>query len=86
MTGATVILVDDVLFTGRTIKAALDELFDHGRPGKVELAVLVDRQDLRLPIHADYVGLTVEARANETVSVSFAPDSIRISPMAAAAG
>src|SRR4051812_12101755 len=54
---ATVILIDDVLFSGRTVKAALDELFDHGRPAKVELAVLVDRGQRLLPIPADYVGL-----------------------------
>jgi pyrimidine operon attenuation protein/uracil phosphoribosyltransferase len=57
--GATIILVDDVLFSGRTVKAALDELFDHGRPAKVELAVLVDRGGRRLPLHADYAGITL---------------------------
>lgn len=57
--GATVILVDDVLFSGRTIKAAMDELFDHGRPEKVELAVLVDRGGHRLPICSNYVGITL---------------------------
>jgi pyrimidine operon attenuation protein/uracil phosphoribosyltransferase len=70
VTGATVILVDDVLFTGRTIKASLDELFDHGRPAQVELAVLVDRGGRRLPIAADYVGLVLEARADEVVDVT----------------
>lgn len=68
--GATVILVDDVLFSGRTVKAALDELFDHGRPAKVELAVLADRGGRMLPLAADYVGLTVEAAADEKVSVT----------------
>jgi pyrimidine operon attenuation protein/uracil phosphoribosyltransferase len=67
--GASVILVDDVLFTGRTIKAALDELFDHGRPARVELAVLVDRGDRRLPISADYAGLRLAARPDEKVIV-----------------
>ncbi len=57
--GAQVILVDDVLFSGRTIKAALDELFDHGRPDSVELAVLVDRGGHRLPLCADYIGITL---------------------------
>lgn len=58
--GATVVLVDDVLFSGRTVKAALDELFDHGRPARVELAVLVDRGGRRLPIHADYTGIRLD--------------------------
>jgi pyrimidine operon attenuation protein/uracil phosphoribosyltransferase len=68
--GASVILVDDVLFSGRTVKAALDELFDHGRPTKVELAVLVDRGGRRLPLSADYVGVTVAARESEKVVVN----------------
>ena len=68
--GATVILVDDVLFSGRTVKAALDELFDHGRPAKVELAVLVDRGHHRLPITADYTGLTLTTSADEKVVVT----------------
>ncbi|MBI4625209.1 MAG: bifunctional pyr operon transcriptional regulator/uracil phosphoribosyltransferase PyrR [Verrucomicrobia bacterium] len=89
--GATVILVDDVLFTGRTVKAALDELFDHGRPAKVELAILVDRGGRRMPVAADYCGLTVAAGDNEKVVVHLDPtnfkrDSIRIEPMGAAVG
>jgi pyrimidine operon attenuation protein/uracil phosphoribosyltransferase len=68
--GATVILVDDVLFSGRTVKAALDELFDHGRPGTVELAVLVDRGSRKLPIVADFAGTTIEAAESEDVVVS----------------
>ncbi len=80
---ATVILVDDVLFSGRTVKAALDELFDHGRPTKVELAVLVDRGGRRLPIGADYVGLTIAATERENVVVALNPshpnrDEIRV--------
>ncbi|SDR65715.1 bifunctional pyr operon transcriptional regulator/uracil phosphoribosyltransferase PyrR [Opitutus sp. GAS368] len=67
--GATVILVDDVLYSGRTVKAALDELFDHGRPTRVELAVLVDRGGRRLPIAADYIGLGVTATEDEKVEV-----------------
>ncbi|HYC70579.1 MAG TPA: bifunctional pyr operon transcriptional regulator/uracil phosphoribosyltransferase PyrR [Opitutaceae bacterium] len=83
--GATVILVDDVLHSGRTVKAALDELFDHGRPGRVELAVLVDRGGRRLPVAADYCGLTIEARESEKVVVhldekSPARDSVSIRP------
>jgi pyrimidine operon attenuation protein/uracil phosphoribosyltransferase len=69
VTGATVILVDDVLQSGRTIKAALDELFDHGRPAKVELAVLVDRGGRTLPVAADYIGLTLQAGPDEKVTV-----------------
>jgi len=69
VSGATIILVDDVLFSGRTVKAALDELFDHGRPAKVELAVLVDRGCRLLPVAADYAGLTLTAGASEQVAV-----------------
>ena len=81
--GANVILVDDVLFSGRTGKAALDELFDHGRPAKVELAVLVDRGGRLLPIAADYAGLKVTATPSEKVVVFLDPsdpalDSIRL--------
>lgn len=67
--GAVVILVDDVLFTGRTVKAALDELFDHGRPARVELAVLIDRGGRRLPVAADYTGLTLPAPESERISL-----------------
>lgn len=82
--GATVILIDDVLFSGRTVKAALDELFDHGRPAKVELAVLADRGGHLLPITADYVGIKLEEVPPETaVRIRIdeshpAHDSIRI--------
>lgn len=68
--GATVILVDDVLFSGRTVKAALDELFDHGRPAKVELAILVDRGGRRLPFAADFTGLTLDTADKEKVIVT----------------
>ena len=74
VTGAHIILVDDVLFTGRTIKAALDELFDHGRPASVELAVLADRGERRLPIAADYIGVTVQAGPDEIVTVTLDPN------------
>ncbi len=66
---AAVILVDSVLFSGRTVKAALDELFDHGRPAGVELAVLVDRAGRRLPITADYSGLNLITTADNKVVV-----------------
>lgn len=71
--GATVILVDDVLFSGRTVKAALDEIFDHGRPAKVELAVLVDRGGRMLPVAADYTGLALDVTATEKVVVHLDP-------------
>ena len=86
VTGALIVLVDDVLFTGRTVKAALDELFDHGRPARVELAVLVDRGQRRLPVAPDYVGLTLAAAAEEEVTVTLAAggasgaDAVRIAP------
>jgi len=83
--GATVILVDDVLYSGRTVKAALDELFDHGRPTRVELAVLADRGGRRLPVAADYCGLTVTATETEKVVVTLdathpAKDSLAVLP------
>ena len=66
----TVVLIDDVLFTGRTIKAALDVLLDYGRPAKVELCVLVDRKEHRqFPIQADYVGVTVETKKTDKVKL-----------------
>ncbi len=68
--GAHIILVDDVLFTGRTIRAALDALSDYGRPGKVELAVLIDRGHRELPICADYVGIVLETERHDHVHVS----------------
>ena len=67
--GATIILVDDVLYTGRTIRAALEALLDYGRPRKVELMVLVDRGHRELPIHADYVGRAVNTGRDEQVNV-----------------
>jgi pyrimidine operon attenuation protein/uracil phosphoribosyltransferase len=66
----TVVLIDDVLFTGRTIKAALDVLLDYGRPAKVELCVLVDRKEHRqFPIQADYVGVTVKTNKTDKVKL-----------------
>ena len=67
--GATVVLVDDVLFSGRTIRAAFDALRDLGRPARVQLAVLVDRGHRELPIRADYVGKNVPTSRDEGVSV-----------------
>ena len=68
--GAHIILVDDVLFTGRTIRAALDALSDYGRPAKVELAVLIDRGHREMPIQPDYVGITLDTRRLDHVWVS----------------
>ena len=65
--GKTIVLVDDVLFTGRTIRAALDALMDIGRPDTVQLAVLVDRGHRQLPIRADFVGKNVPSSAGESV-------------------
>jgi pyrimidine operon attenuation protein/uracil phosphoribosyltransferase len=67
--GRTVVLVDDVLFTGRTVRAALDQLIDFGRPSRIELAVLVDRGHRELPIRADYVGRTLSTSRDEVVHV-----------------
>jgi pyrimidine operon attenuation protein/uracil phosphoribosyltransferase len=72
LTDETVILVDDVLFTGRTARAALDALLDLGRPSKVELAVMIDRGHRQLPIRADYVGKNVPTSADARVSVRLA--------------
>jgi pyrimidine operon attenuation protein/uracil phosphoribosyltransferase len=67
--GARVVIVDDVLYTGRTVRAALDELADFGRPARISLAVLVDRGGRELPIHADVVGKTIEIPPQDRVDV-----------------
>jgi pyrimidine operon attenuation protein/uracil phosphoribosyltransferase len=67
--GRTVILVDDVLYTGRTIRAAIDALFEYGRPDRVQLAALVDRGHRELPIRPDYVGKNLPTGRNERVQV-----------------
>ena len=69
VTGRTVVLVDDVLFTGRSIRAALDALMDHGRPRRILLAVLIDRGHRELPIRADFVGKNVPTARNEDIQV-----------------
>jgi pyrimidine operon attenuation protein / uracil phosphoribosyltransferase len=69
--GRDVILVDDVLFTGRTIRSAMDAIMDYGRPRSIQLAVLVDRGHRELPIRADYVGKNVPSSAKERVKVYF---------------
>jgi len=67
--GKTIVLADDVLYTGRTVRAALDEIIDFGRPRAVQLAVLVDRGHRELPIRADYVGKNVPTSAKEIIAV-----------------
>ena len=71
VTGKDVILMDDVLYTGRTVRAALDALFDHGRPSRVQLLVLIDRGHRELPIEARYVGRVVQTSSKEIVEVKF---------------
>jgi pyrimidine operon attenuation protein/uracil phosphoribosyltransferase len=67
--GIDMILVDDVLYTGRTVRAALDALTDFGRPKTIQLAVLIDRGHREMPIVADYVGMSVTTRSNQEVSL-----------------
>lgn len=67
--GKDIILVDDVLFTGRTIRAAMDALMDYGRPRSIQLAVLVDREGRELPIQADYIGISTVVRSEENIKV-----------------
>jgi pyrimidine operon attenuation protein/uracil phosphoribosyltransferase len=69
VTGRNIILMDDVLYTGRTIRAALDALFDHGRPKRVQLLVLIDRGHRELPIEATFVGRTVQTSDIEIIEV-----------------
>ena len=74
VTGRTVVLVDDVLFTGRTIRAALDALHSFGRPRRVQLAVLVDRGHRELPIKADFIGKNVPTAPGERIQVDWSED------------
>ena len=80
--GTDVILVDDVLYTGRTIRAAIDNIVSHGRPARVRLAVLVDRGHRELPIRADYVGKNIPTSESEEIEVLVAEvdgkDSVNI--------
>jgi pyrimidine operon attenuation protein/uracil phosphoribosyltransferase len=69
VTGMHIVLVDDVLYTGRTIRAAMDEIMDFGRPATIQLAVLVDRGGRELPIAPTFVGMTAPARRDEAVRV-----------------
>ena len=70
--GLTVVLVDDVLYTGRTIRAGIETLFEHGRPARVQLAVLVDRGHRELPIRPDYVGKNLPTARSERIQVELA--------------
>jgi pyrimidine operon attenuation protein / uracil phosphoribosyltransferase len=72
LTGRTVVIVDDVLYTGRTTRAALDALMDHGRPAAIRLAVLVDRGHRELPVRADHVGKNVPTSREEVIRVHLA--------------
>jgi pyrimidine operon attenuation protein / uracil phosphoribosyltransferase len=69
LAGRTLVIVDDVLYTGRTVRAAIDEIFDYGRPGRIQLAVMVDRGHRELPIRADYVGKNIPTARQERVAV-----------------
>jgi pyrimidine operon attenuation protein / uracil phosphoribosyltransferase len=69
--GKDVVLMDDVLYTGRTIRSALDALFDHGRPARVQLLVLIDRGHRELPIEARYIGRVVQTSSSEIIEVKF---------------
>jgi pyrimidine operon attenuation protein / uracil phosphoribosyltransferase len=88
--GRTVVLIDDVLFTGRTVRAAIDALFDYGRPQRVQLAVLADRGHRELPIRPDYVGKNLPTARSERVFVrleeSDGIDEVAIERIAEAAG
>jgi pyrimidine operon attenuation protein/uracil phosphoribosyltransferase len=88
--GKRVVIVDDVLYTGRTVRAALDELADFGRPARIELAVLVDRGGRELPIHADIVGKRVDVGRGGHVDVLIEEldgrDAVIVVPAGATAG
>jgi pyrimidine operon attenuation protein/uracil phosphoribosyltransferase len=71
VTGKDIVLTDDVLYTGRTVRAALDALFDHGRPARIQLLALIDRGHRELPISARYVGRMVQTSASEIIEVKF---------------
>src|SRR5579862_9683674 len=85
--GAAVVIVDDVLFTGRTVRSAIDALFEYGRPARVQLAVLIDRGHRELPIRPDYIGKNLPTSLAERVNVRLAEldgtDEVTIDPAAA---
>jgi pyrimidine operon attenuation protein/uracil phosphoribosyltransferase len=84
--GRTIVIVDDVLYTGRTVRAAIDEIFDFGRPERVQLAVLVDRGHRELPIRPDYVGKNIPTSQDQRVNVRVeevdGTDEVTIGPAA----
>jgi pyrimidine operon attenuation protein/uracil phosphoribosyltransferase len=86
----TVVIVDDVLFTGRTVRAAIEALFDYGRPARVQLAVVADRGHRELPIRPDYVGKNLPTARSERVNVRVEEldgvDEVTISELQEAAG
>jgi pyrimidine operon attenuation protein/uracil phosphoribosyltransferase len=69
--GKEIVMTDDVLYTGRTVRAALDALFEHGRPAKVSMLVLIDRGHRELPVEAQYIGRTVQTADEEIIEVKF---------------
>jgi pyrimidine operon attenuation protein/uracil phosphoribosyltransferase len=83
--GRTIVIVDDVLYTGRTVRAAIDEIFDFGRPERVQLAVLVDRGHRELPIRPDYVGKNIPTSQDQRVNVRVqevdGTDQVTIAPV-----
>jgi len=83
-TGKTIVLVDDVLFTGRTVRAALDAIHSYGRPTAIQLAVMVDRGHRELPIRPDYVGKNLPTRRDEMVDVH--DDGVDLGEVIAASG
>lgn len=89
LAGRTIVLTDDVLFTGRTVRAAVDSLFDYGRPARIQLAVLADRGHRELPIRPDYVGKNLPTGRQERVNVQLEEidgiDEVTIGPARAAA-
>src|ERR1700689_1865849 len=88
--GRTIVIVDDVLYTGRTVRAAIDVIFDFGRPAKVQLATLVDRGHRELPIRPDYVGKNIPTSTDQRVNVRVDEvdgiDQVTIAPVSAGSG
>lgn len=80
VTGRHIVLIDDVLGTGRTIRAAMNEIFDYGRPAKITLAVLAQRQDHELPIRADVIGQQIEVGAGQYIDLDADSLELRVGP------